>query len=328
MKKILFIISIFQSIILHAQNVGIGTNNPDASALLHLNSTTKGILIPSMTGSQRIALSNPAEGLLIYDLTQKKTFQYQDGVWRFLITNEYWAHSGTRNWVYNGSDSVGIGTAAPLERLHINNGNLRISGNLKLLGNAGIGTLDPEQALHVRTTIPSEGIVLDGENPILQLRQSNVSGSGFTEKGFVQLSGDNLRIGTNSSNANGKMIVRTGGADRVSIDENGIELQNNAKITKPATGTAGLLPVAYGRTASITTGGIEVGTSNVTVTRVKLGTYKIECADFTSNTIILVTPIASGVTIAAINNNGEFTVITRSITSGNDLDQIFNFVAY
>ncbi|MEO7308514.1 MAG: hypothetical protein ABIR78_05865 [Ferruginibacter sp.] len=41
------------------------------------------------------------------------------------------------------------------------------------------------------------------------------------DKGFVQLSGNNLRMGTFSSNTNGKFVVRTGGSDRVYVDGNG-----------------------------------------------------------------------------------------------------------
>ena len=47
----IFVICIFaMSIIkMEAQEVGIGTNNPDPSALLHLQSSNKGLLIPNMT---------------------------------------------------------------------------------------------------------------------------------------------------------------------------------------------------------------------------------------------------------------------------------------
>lgn len=53
------------SYVLQAQ-VGIGTNNPDASAKLDVSSTTKGFLPPRMTIAQRTAISNPAQGLIIY----------------------------------------------------------------------------------------------------------------------------------------------------------------------------------------------------------------------------------------------------------------------
>ena len=51
---------------------------------------------------------------------------------------------------------------------------------------------------------------------ILSLK-SNAS----TEKGFVQLSGDDLRVGTFSSNTLGKFQVRTGGADNLTVASNG-----------------------------------------------------------------------------------------------------------
>jgi hypothetical protein len=41
------------------------------------------------------------------------------------------------------------------------------------------------------------------------------------DKGFVQLSGDNLRVGTYGTNTNGKFVIRTGGGDRVHVDPNG-----------------------------------------------------------------------------------------------------------
>lgn len=50
-----------------SQNVGIGTQTPHASAMLDISSSTKGLLAPRMTTVQRIAISNPAKGLLVYD---------------------------------------------------------------------------------------------------------------------------------------------------------------------------------------------------------------------------------------------------------------------
>ena len=64
---------------LSAQNVGIGTNTPDSSALLHLESTTMGFLWTRMNSSQRDAITSPAVGLTIYN-TQDSTIQYWNGV--------------------------------------------------------------------------------------------------------------------------------------------------------------------------------------------------------------------------------------------------------
>src|SRR5687768_17340997 len=48
-------------------NVGIGTNTPDPSALLEMLSNNKGVLVPRMTTAQRTAIVTPANGLLVYD---------------------------------------------------------------------------------------------------------------------------------------------------------------------------------------------------------------------------------------------------------------------
>ncbi len=49
--------------------IGIGTNSPDASSILDLSSTTKGLLMPRMTTVQQNDLVNPAIGLTIFNIT-------------------------------------------------------------------------------------------------------------------------------------------------------------------------------------------------------------------------------------------------------------------
>jgi hypothetical protein len=56
-------------------NVGIGTNTPDPSAVLELSATDKGMLVPRMTTAQRNAIVNPANSLLVYD-TDVQCFFY------------------------------------------------------------------------------------------------------------------------------------------------------------------------------------------------------------------------------------------------------------
>jgi len=55
--------------------IGIGTTVPDATAILDITSTAKGILAPRMTTAQRTAITTPAQGLLVYD-TDLKLFYY------------------------------------------------------------------------------------------------------------------------------------------------------------------------------------------------------------------------------------------------------------
>ena len=46
--------------------VGIGTVDVDQSAILHLESTSKGFLPPRMTANEKLAIDNPETGLIIY----------------------------------------------------------------------------------------------------------------------------------------------------------------------------------------------------------------------------------------------------------------------
>lgn len=64
-------------------SIGVNTT-PDASAQFDIASTTKGFLFPRMTDAQRIAISSPAEGLLIFNTTNKGV-AYRDGTnWGYL----------------------------------------------------------------------------------------------------------------------------------------------------------------------------------------------------------------------------------------------------
>lgn len=59
--------------------VGINTATPDASSMLDVVSTTKGMLAPRMTTLQKNAITTPANGLLVFD-TDFKEFSYYDSV--------------------------------------------------------------------------------------------------------------------------------------------------------------------------------------------------------------------------------------------------------
>lgn len=62
-------------------NIGSGTATPVASAKLELVSTTKGLLIPRMTTTQRDAISSPAVGLMVYNTTDSAFNYYRLSGW-------------------------------------------------------------------------------------------------------------------------------------------------------------------------------------------------------------------------------------------------------
>jgi hypothetical protein len=57
-------------------NVRIGDDGsqslPNGAAVLELASTTKGLLLPRMTSTERDAISGPPDGLIIYNATTGK----------------------------------------------------------------------------------------------------------------------------------------------------------------------------------------------------------------------------------------------------------------
>ncbi len=71
-------------------NVGINSTgaNPDPSAALDVDANDKGMLIPRLTSVQRLAIVNPANGLLVYDVDQKCIYFYDATIvfWTSLCT--------------------------------------------------------------------------------------------------------------------------------------------------------------------------------------------------------------------------------------------------
>ena len=83
-------------------NVGIGTNTPDPSSILEMNSNNQGVLVPRLTTVQRLAVSNPANGLLVYD-TDISCFFFYSAVlpgWENLCSA---GPSGINCWDLNGN---------------------------------------------------------------------------------------------------------------------------------------------------------------------------------------------------------------------------------
>lgn len=94
--------------------VGINTDNsiPDPTSMLDIKSIDKGLLIPRMDSAQRVAISTPATGLMVYQTDGADGFYYYDG--------STWDQIGGSDddWYFNGSaiyrtGHVGIGTNNP-----------------------------------------------------------------------------------------------------------------------------------------------------------------------------------------------------------------------
>ena len=111
--------------------IGIGTATVANSALLELQSTEKGILIPRLSTAEMLAITSPANSLLIYNTTEK-AFMFYDQTnlqWRIMVASTpttgselLWGRAGSKNgttFLANPNDRVGIGTETPTASLEI-----------------------------------------------------------------------------------------------------------------------------------------------------------------------------------------------------------------
>ncbi|SHF32143.1 hypothetical protein [Dysgonomonas macrotermitis] len=60
--------------------IGVNTNNPSSSSVLDINAydNDRGLLIPRMNTSQKLAIASPASGLMVYDMDYRCVSQYKD----------------------------------------------------------------------------------------------------------------------------------------------------------------------------------------------------------------------------------------------------------
>ena len=75
--------------------LGIGTNSPNASSILDVSSSSKGILIPRMTAAQKNAITAPTTGLLIFQTDSPSDFYYYSGSSWISLTEPNWTSAGT-----------------------------------------------------------------------------------------------------------------------------------------------------------------------------------------------------------------------------------------
>jgi hypothetical protein len=79
------------NLIYYTNPIAIGGTTPNDSAILDLQSITKGFLCPRMTGTQAEAIVSPATGLIVFATAAGST-----------ITSAGW-------WEYNGSTWINLG---------------------------------------------------------------------------------------------------------------------------------------------------------------------------------------------------------------------------
>lgn len=84
--------------------------------------------------------------------------------------------------------------------------------------NVGVGTTNPAGRLHIDlngTATPYAILIDDDGDPVIRIRKGGIS------RAFLQISGDNVELGSYATNPLGKLVFHTNGADRMFITPGG-----------------------------------------------------------------------------------------------------------
>lgn len=150
-----------------SQNIGVGTGTPNASALLDITSTTKGLLIPRMTSVQRTNIATPATGLLVFDTDTKTIWAYDGAAWKNLYSvsgSLSLPFSQTINTVTSALQVTNQGLGAALEGVTTNEFGIGITARANSAYGWGLNAFtNGPGGTSVRSTTDS-GIAFHGEN--------------------------------------------------------------------------------------------------------------------------------------------------------------------
>lgn len=251
------------SLISKAQNIAINTDGSvaDASSILDVKSTTKGMLVPRMTTTQRTAITTPATGLLVFDTDTKSFWFYNGAAW----TNISGSGSGSFTLPYNGSTSS---SASALSVLNTGAGAAvegSGSGGAGVYGNsfngAGVNALSTNGFGLIANSTNSTAIYGFNANGYPAIRGVNSNGDGLkgesagflsagvkgisTSQGGYGVYGDGYNTGVIGKSQTG-VGIRAESISGIALDVNGAlriaggntNPSNGAVLTSDANGNA------------------------------------------------------------------------------------------
>ena len=339
LTHMLLVASVLFTITVHGQNVAINNNgtSADASAMLDIQSNSKGVLIPRLTTAQRIAIASPATGLLVFD-TNTGSFWFRKATgWQELIdkSNSPWEEDGSLNVRTKNGGNVSIaapGAPAGNGKLNVveHGSSTNTTESMLQLYRSTTGTAAPgiggsidffnELSNGIHT--PTAKIISESVNVTPGSYASSMefltAASGFLTT-QLYIGPTTVGIGTTLPTLGAKLDVNG------NINTNGKFIRGNV------TGINNLVPLCYGAVDQI--GNILGGTGNFTVLKTSTGIYYIQNASITAGCIVIATPRASSIgniaprsPTSAVETGAIY--ITTFNSSGVLVDYGFDFIIY
>lgn len=166
MKKIIYSLLLLASATVQAQvKVGDNPTTIDANAVLEMESTNKGMLLPRMTAAQRDAISNPTNSMLIFNTTQNciNIYNGAETKWKSLCGDQA---DGSATFDVDCSSLVVSGTYTTGVALDPDDNYITITVNVTELGSYDIVANSGGMYFAVAgvfTTTGQQDIVLEGQ---------------------------------------------------------------------------------------------------------------------------------------------------------------------
>ncbi len=228
-------------------SIGKGDADADPSAILELVSSNKGLLIPRLTESQRVGISSPASGLLVYD-TDKSNFYYWNG-------SEWTPVPGIK-----AASEISVTASGDLTSTDVQSALEELQGEIITVPGSGMTSVVHDATLTGNGVTGSElGIANNGVslakianggrsqvmttdasgNPLWQDITSIQDGTGTDDQGLFDVLGNGNDAGGSTITNLGAPTVSTDAATKNYVDTelSGVEKQSNKNM---ANGYVGL----------------------------------------------------------------------------------------
>lgn len=280
-------------------SVAVGATAPNASAALDVTSTSKGLLPPRMTATQRDAITTPAQGLMVYNTTANQLQVYNGTTWI--------SASGTSSQEVTQGANVNMTDGVMTDILTLN---VASGGRYLIMANGNTGASSPWTYFSVQCDLRRNGAVIDSK--YFYYGGSN-GGSGpgmpmFNYSMQTLNTGDVIKVTCLSTSS---ATTRYTSNWKISLMNLGLITQIGATTTSvhfeatsdTAQGlSAGVTNIAFANNIVDTAGGW--GGGNTTYTIPETGIYQINASINSSNSAITITLYRNGVVFRSGHASG------------------------